>query len=374
MSPELTELDDLKKRLMKAERKLSELRDYIGLNEKKKGLKELEEEMASPDFWKDNAHANRIITEMKRLKEVTEPWERLFRELEELKELSDLTDEEDTSAIQDLAQEIDLLLKNVDSFQIRAMLSGRHDASNAILFIHSGAGGTESCDWAQMLFRMYTRWVEYKGYKTQVLEFLAGEEAGIKSVTMTINGDYVYGYLKAERGVHRLVRLSPFDSKKRRHTSFASVDVIPAIEDEVGVNIAPKDLRIDVYRATGPGGQGVNTTDSAVRITHIPTSIVVQCQNERSQHKNKAMAMKVLRARLYELEERKKKEELTKLHGKKENIEWGSQIRSYILHPYNMVKDHRTGYETSSPEKILNGEIDGFINAYLKRKNGDAIR
>ena len=360
--------DELKRSLQDIAGRLFEVKVYLDLDEKKEMISALEQKMAMPDFWKDNLQANKVITEMKRLKEITEPWQKSFKELAELQELVDLTDKEDTAAIRDLARETDLLYKTADSFQTKVILSGRHDTANAILTVHSGAGGTESCDWAQMLLRMYTRWAEFRGHKIKILDFMAGEEAGIKSATVAVSGDYAYGYLKAERGVHRLVRISPFDANKRRHTSFASVDVIPEIEDNAEVAIDPNDLRIDVYRATGPGGQGVNTTDSAVRITHIPTGVVAQCQDERSQHKNKAMAIKVLRARLYELEVRKKEKELAKLQGKKASIEWGSQIRSYVLHPYNMVKDHRTGYETGTPEKVLNGEIDRFIDAYLKKK------
>jgi peptide chain release factor 2 len=250
----------------------------------------------------------------------------------------------------------------------KSLLSANEDVSNAILSINAGAGGTESCDWASMLFRMYSKWSEKKGFKTSVIDFLSGEEAGIKNITAMIKGEYAYGYLKAENGVHRLVRISPFDANKRRHTSFASVDVIPEISDEIKVDINESDLRIDTYRSSGAGGQHVNVTDSAVRITHVPTGIVVQCQNERSQHKNKAMAMKVLKARLYEIEREKKMREIEKQYAEKRDIAWGSQIRSYVMHPYSMVKDHRTNFETSNTTAVMDGNLDGFIEAYLRKK------
>jgi len=246
------------------------------------------------------------------------------------------------------------------------MLSDPADKSNAIVSINSGAGGTEACDWANMLFRMYSKWADRKGYKLQTLDVLAGEEAGVKNVTAIIRGSFAYGYLKTENGVHRLVRISPFDSNKRRHTSFASVDVIPEISDDIKVDLSDKDLRVDTYRAGGKGGQHVNVTDSAVRITHIPTGVVVQCQNERSQYKNKAMAMKVLKARLYEEERKRKMKELTKHYSEKQKIEWGSQIRSYVMHPYSMVKDHRTSFQTSNVQAVMDGQIDDFIEAFLK--------
>jgi len=260
------------------------------------------------------------------------------------------------------------LEKRVDRLEFNSLLSDPVDKSNAILSINSGAGGTEACDWANMLLRMYSKWADSRGYSTQILDVLPGEEAGVKNVTAHIRGSFAYGYLKTENGVHRLVRISPFDSNKRRHTSFASVDVIPEISDEVKVEIAEKDLKIDTYRAGGRGGQHVNVTDSAVRITHIPTGIVVQCQNERSQYKNKSMALKVLKARLYEWEREKLEKELTKHYSEKQKIEWGSQIRSYVMHPYSMVKDHRTSFETSNVEAVMDGDLDEFIEAFLKLK------
>lgn len=256
----------------------------------------------------------------------------------------------------------------LDALEFKALLGKPEDKNNAILSINSGAGGTESCDWVSMLLRMYSKWAASKSFDVQQIDFLAGEEAGIKNVTIIIKGPYAYGYLKAETGVHRLVRISPFDANKRRHTSFASVDVIPEISDDIKIDIKESDLRIDTYRSSGSGGQHVNVTDSAVRITHIPTRIVVQCQNERSQHKNKVTAMKVLKARLYETEREKKRKELEKQYAEKQRIEWGSQIRSYVMHPYSMVKDHRTNCETSNVQAVMNGDLDDLMEAYLKLK------
>lgn len=306
---------------------------------------------------------------MKRLKSVSEPWAACWRELQTLEELSALIEKEDTASLEDLNRSIAALSKEAAALESKTLFRGESDPSNAIVSIAAGAGGTESCDWVSMLFRMYSRWAETRGFGKQVIDYLAGEEAGIKSVTVEIQGDYAFGWLQGEAGVHRLVRISPFDSNKRRHTSFAAVDVIPEIPDDIAVDLQEKDLRIDVYRASGPGGQGVNTTDSAVRITHLPTGLVVQCQNERSQHKNKAFAMKVLRARLHELERKRREEELARQHEKKQKIEWGSQIRSYVLQPYQMVKDHRTEVETGKTQAILNGEeLDIFLDAYLRWK------
>jgi peptide chain release factor 2 len=303
------------------------------------------------------------------LKAKVDPWKAAWGEWEALHDLASIVEANDANSLRDLKEALDLLKQKVSDLERQTFLGAEHDANPAILSITAGAGGTESCDWVAMLFRMYSRWSESKGFRRQVLDYLAGEEAGIKSVTMRIEGEYAYGWLQGESGVHRLVRISPFDANRRRHTSFAAVEVIPEVSDEIQIEIDEKDLRIDVYRASGPGGQGVNTTDSAVRITHLPTGIVVQCQNERSQHKNKAFAMKVLRARLMELERRKRQEQQALEYGKKKKIEWGSQIRSYVLHPYQMVKDHRTGLETGKAQAVLDGEeLDPFLEAYLKWK------
>ena len=278
------------------------------------------------------------------------------------------TKEEDKDLITDLSRSIETLLSGVERLEFNTLLSQEFDKNSAILSINAGAGGTESCDWVKMLLRMYTRFAENHGYKVKTIDMLPGEEAGVKNVTLLIEGDYVYGYLKAECGVHRLVRISPFDSNKRRHTSFASVDVIPEVEEDIDIKLEDNDLHIDVYRSKGAGGQSVNTTDSAVRITHIPTGIVAQCQNERSQHQNKQTALKILKARIYELERAKKEEAMLVYGGQKKKIEFGSQIRSYVMHPYSMVKDHRTDFETGDVSKVMNGGIDDFIEAYLKKQ------
>ena len=283
---------------------------------------------------------------------------------EEVAVLQELLGEgEDVSA--DLVSRINALAELVEDAELKMILGGKHDANNAILTIHSGSGGTESQDWAQMLYRMFSRYIERKGFKSEILDYQPGDEAGIKSVTLLVEGDYAYGYLKAENGVHRLVRISPFDANSRRHTSFASVLAVPELDDDIDIEINEKDLRIDTYRSSGAGGQHVNTTDSAVRITHIPTGVVVCCQNERSQIKNRDVAMKVLKSRLYELELEKQQKEQKALAGEKKEISWGSQIRSYVLHPYRMIKDHRTDFETGNVEPVLDGDLDGFIRAYL---------
>ncbi len=323
--------------------------------------------MSVPGFWDDSQKANKVIQELKELKSKLEPWEESKKQYEELKGLAEIIEPTDESSIVQIQKELESLSKKIGGIEFKALFSGEHDRSSVILSINAGAGGTESCDWASMLFRMYTRWAQRKGYKVDVLDYLAGEEAGIKNVTILIKGDYAFGNLKSESGVHRLVRISPFDANKRRHTSFASVDVIPEIEEDIKIDIDEKDLRIDVYRASGPGGQGVNTTDSAVRITHIPTGIVVQCQNERSQLKNKHTALKVLKARLYEKKIEEQQEKLKSMYAEKQKIEWGSQIRSYVMHPYNMVKDHRTEFETAKVNQILDGELDEFIEAYIRK-------
>ena len=279
--------------------------------------------------------------------------------------ISLLHGEEDAGMLSEVQTEVNRIEKEIGEFELQAMLSGENDKANAILSIHPGAGGTESQDWAEILLRMYLRWAERRGYKAEINDYQPGEGAGVKSVTVTISGDYAYGYLRAENGVHRLVRISPFDANKRRHTSFASVFVFPELEDDIKVDIREDDLRIDTYRSSGAGGQHVNKTDSAVRITHIPTNIVVQCQNDRSQHKNKSTAMKILRSRLYELEHEKQKEKMEEIQGEKKEIGWGHQIRSYVLHPYRLVKDLRTKVEIGNADAVLDGEIDTFIEAFL---------
>jgi len=323
--------------------------------------------MSNSGFWNDTEKSSQTVRQLKSLKSTVEPWQEASKEYRELKELADITEAADQGMAVSLSQGADNLIKKVDKLEFATLLDGEFDHSSAILSVNAGAGGTESCDWVGMLFRMYNRWAELKGYKAKVIDILFGEEAGIKNATLLIEGEYAYGYLKAERGVHRLVRISPFDANKRRHTSFASVDVIPEIEEDIDIAIDEKDLAIETYRSSGPGGQHMQKTDSAVRVTHLPTGIVVQSQNERSQHQNKQNVLKILKAKLYELEQEKKKKELSQLYeGQKKKIEWGSQIRSYVMHPYNMVKDHRSKYETGNVAAFMDGEIDAAIEAYLK--------
>jgi peptide chain release factor 2 len=323
-------------------------------------------EVAKSDFWNDNESAQKILKRRADSQRSVTLWQDLHKQAEDILAMCELLAEEDDDSIaKEIADSLAALEEALAGAEFKSMLSEENDASNAILAINSGAGGTESQDWAQILMRMYLRWADRKGYKAEILDTQYGEEAGIKSATIVITGEYAYGYLKAEIGVHRLVRISPFDSNKRRHTSFASIFVCPEIEDAIEIEIKDEDLRVDVYRASGPGGQGVNTTDSAVRLTHLPTGIVVQCQNERSQIKNKSSAMKVLKSRIYEQEMEKQEEEKKELEKKKKKIEWGSQIRSYVLHPYQMVKDLRTNVETGNVDAVLDGDLEKFMEAYL---------
>nr|PZN10438.1 MAG: peptide chain release factor 2 [Caldicoprobacter oshimai] len=329
-------------------------------------IKELEQSMNDPEFWNDLERSQKVNREIKALKNKVERYKKLWSKIEDLEVLIELAlEEQDYSVTDEVSSSLRQLDKEVNAFNMETLLNGPYDRNNAIVSLHAGAGGTEAMDWVAMLFRMYTRWCEDKGYEVKVLDMLPGEEAGIKSVTFHVIGPNAYGYLRCERGVHRLVRISPFDASGRRHTSFASVDVMPELEDDTEIEIRPEDLRIDTYRASGAGGQHVNKTESAVRITHLPTGIVVQCQNERSQIQNRETAMKMLKARLLELKEREHEEKLRQLKGEVKKIEWGSQIRSYVFHPYNLVKDHRTGVETGNIQAVMDGELDQFINAYL---------
>lgn len=324
--------------------------------------------MAEPGFWNDTKKANDKIKELKVLKAMLDPWSEVSRGLADAKELFGLVEKSDTDSIRHIEEEITALETKLSSIEFKSLLGKPEDKNNAILSINAGAGGTESCDWVSMLLRMYCKWAAAGRFEVQQIDLLSGEGAGVKNITVIIKGPYAYGYLKSESGVHRLVRISPFDANRRRHTSFASVDVIPEISDDIKIDIKESDLRIDTYRSSGKGGQHVNVTDSAVRITHLPTGIVAQCQNERSQHKNRTMAMKVLKARLYEVEMEKKKKELEKQYAQKQKIEWGSQIRSYVMHPYSLVKDHRTGHQTSNVQAVMDGDLDDFMEAYLKLK------
>ncbi len=322
--------------------------------------------MSAAGFWDDTQRSSETIKKLKSFKLIVEPWDNAYLKYQELKELAEISLDEDKELIADLIRNSELLLGEVEKLEFTALLNGEFDKNSAILNINAGAGGTESCDWVSMLLRMYNRWAQKRGYSFKIIDILEGEEAGIKNITALVEGDYTYGYLKAERGVHRLVRISPFDANKRRHTSFASVDVIPELESDTDVAIGDKDLVIDTYRASGPGGQHMQKTDSAVRITHLPTGIVVQCQNERSQHQNKQTALKILKARIFELEREKKEKEVQKHSSEKKKIEWGSQIRSYVMHPYSLIKDHRTDFETGNVTKVMDGDIDEFIEAFLK--------
>ncbi len=326
----------------------------------------MEEQTQDPGFWNDIENSSVVLQKTKNLKQKVEAFEELEKQWEDTLMMTDMAiEEKDESLYSELNDATLKLEENMSSMKLDALLNGPYDKNNAIISLHAGAGGTEAQDWAEMLLRMYLRWAERRGFKTETLDYLAGDEAGVKSATILISGLNAYGYLKAEKGVHRLVRISPFDASGRRHTSFASLDVMPELDDTVQIDINPDDLKVDTYRSSGAGGQHVNKTESAIRITHIPTGIVVACQNERSQHKNRDTAMKMLMAKLIELKERENKEKIEDLKGEQKDIAWGSQIRSYVFHPYNLVKDHRTGFEMGNITAVMDGDLDGFINAYL---------
>ena len=331
-------------------------------------LSELEKETLKQVFWsKDNSS---ILQEIKILKDKVNSYTKVYTSLENLEEMNNLlTTEEDNDLIKELLHDTKQLKEDIENLEIKTLLSGKYDANNAIVSMHPGAGGTESQDWVEMLYRMYTRWAEKHGFQVKELDYLEGDEAGIKSVTFLVKGEYAYGYLKGEMGVHRLVRISPFDSGGRRHTSFASVEVLPEINDDIEVDINPEDLRIDTYRASGAGGQHINKTSSAVRITHIPTNIVVTCQSERSQIQNRETAMKMLKSKLFDLKEKEHEKNISDLKGEQKDIAWGSQIRSYIFCPYTLVKDHRTNYEVGNVQAVMDGQLDDFIKEYLKKFN-----
>lgn len=329
-------------------------------------IEELENKAAEPGFWDDLENSQKILQKTKALKSKVESYEKLVSELDDLKTLNELAmEEEDGGVIPEIGEGIDKLKAKYEKLRLETLLTKPYDKNNAILTLHAGAGGTEAQDWAQMLLRMYTRWAEAHEYTVKILDCLDGDEAGIKSVAIQIIGENAYGYLRSEKGVHRLVRISPFDASGRRHTSFASLDVMPELDDEIKVDINPDDLRVDTYRSSGAGGQHINKTDSAVRITHIPTGVVVSCQTERSQFQNRDTAMKMLKAKLMVLKEREHKEKIEDLKGVQLDIAWGSQIRSYVFCPYTMVKDHRTNYETGDVNAVMDGDLDKFINAYL---------
>jgi len=337
----------------------------LKVEDKRIEVKFLQEKMSASDFWNDQKAATSVVEKLKVAKSDVDDWDILSHKLEELKELVALGDD---SLSPEITAEIGTLKKEVDGLKLRVLFSGKFDNCHAIVDINSGAGGTEACDWSSMLFRMYVQWAEKSKFKLSILDEVRGEEAGIKSISFIVEGKRAYGLLRSERGVHRLVRISPFDANKRRHTSFASVDVIPEIEDDVDIEIKPDDLKIDTYRSGGAGGQHVNKTDSAVRITHIPSGLIVACQSQRSQQQNKIFALNVLKSKLYEIQEEAKKKNLENISGTKRKIEWGSQIRSYVLHPYLLVKDHRTDCEVHDAKSVLDGRLEDFIYAYLKEE------
>ncbi|MCE5241525.1 peptide chain release factor 2 [bacterium] len=352
---------------------LKEMGDRLDLAGKRQELTELEQVTQKEGFWDSPDEAQKHMQKISRLQDFLAPWEGIIGQLGDLGELAELgVAEGDESLTGEIEADVEKLQRQVNDLEFQAILGGRYDSSNAILSINAGAGGTEACDWADMLLRMYQMWAEGRRYGFELLSFVEGEAAGFSSVTARVVGNMAYGYLKAEQGVHRLVRLSPFDQAKRRHTSFASVDVIPEIGEDVEVDIPAEDLRVDTYRAGSAGGQHVNKTDSAVRITHLPTGIVVSCQNERSQHANRRTAMGVLRAKLFELERQKRRQQLAALRGEQSKIDFGSQIRSYVMQPYTMVKDHRTNHETANVQAVLDGDLDDFIRAYLQMRVGES--
>jgi peptide chain release factor 2 len=345
-------------------KRYSKFEGIFDAEHKRTEVLELEKKAAAPEFWNNQEEAQSVLQKRSRLEQDIQLDAKLGREIDDLKALVELADEGE-DVIPELMREVETLERESQHTEIRMLLSGEHDASNAIVTIHPGAGGVDSQDWAEMLVRMYLRWSERSGYATKVLDYQPGDEAGVKSVTFLVEGDFAYGYLSSESGVHRLVRISPFNAMGKRQTSFASVFVYPQLDDKIEIQIEEKDLRIDTYRSSGAGGQHVNVTDSAVRITHIPTGIVVSCQNERSQIRNREMARTVLRARLYELETEKKRKQLQAVEDSKLDISWGNQIRSYVLHPYRLVKDHRTKHETSNADRVLDGDIEEFIYRFL---------
>ena len=334
---------------------------------KEKRIEELEKEMEAPDFWDDAEESQKKMKELKYMKDDLQTYENLRTQMEDMETLIEMGYEEnDPDLIPEIQEMLDEFQKSFDDIRVKTLLSGEYDSNDAIVTLHAGAGGTESCDWASMLYRMYTRWADKKGFSLEVLDYLDGDEAGIKSVTFEVRGENAYGYLKSEKGVHRLVRISPFNAAGKRQTSFVSCDVMPDIEEDVDVEIRDDDIRVDTYRSSGAGGQHINKTSSAIRITHLPTGIVVQCQNERSQHMNKDKAMQMLKAKLYLLKQQENEEKLSGIRGEVTEIGWGNQIRSYVMQPYTMVKDHRTSEETGNVDSVMDGNIDLFINAYLK--------
>lgn len=363
----MVELEQYKFTVNQYKEPMKELGLSLSLSHKHEQIKELESEMREEDFWNNPDKAQEVTKKLKNLKDTVSAYHALEMTLDDVSTMIELGNEEnDASVIPEIEELLGEFEIEFDNLKIQTLLSGEYDKNNAIVTLHAGAGGTESCDWAGMLYRMYSKWADSHGFKTEVLDYLDGDEAGIKSITFEVNGENAYGYLKSEKGVHRLVRISPFNAAGKRQTSFASCDVMPDIEEDLSVEIADEDIRIDTYRSSGAGGQHINKTDSAIRITHIPTGVVVQCQNERSQHKNKDKAMQMLKAKLYLIKEQENREKLSDIRGEVSDNGWGNQIRSYVMQPYTMVKDHRTSEETGNVDAVLDGDIDPFINAYLK--------
>lgn len=366
-------LDELKIHCGDVDKRIKYLETYLEVEKKRKRKQEIEEKMSAPDFWNNREKAQEMVENLSSCKNLIEPFDRLKNEIHDFIALAQLIEESpDEAILNDADKTWAKLSENISRLELISFLSGKFDRNSSYFTIHAGAGGTESCDWASMLLRMYRRWFERRGYKDEIIDIQPGEEAGIKSVTLFVTGDFAFGYLKAERGVHRLVRISPFDSNARRHTSFASVEAFPELGEDVEVEINEKDLKVDTYRASGAGGQHVNKTDSAIRITHIPTGTMVSCQMERSQHKNRTAAMKMLKAKLYELQEIQRKKEADSIRGEKTDMGWGNQIRSYVLHPYQMVKDLRTDVETGNTGAVLDGDLDRFVEAWLKTNKNDS--
>lgn len=366
----MVEFEELRLRLLDSEKPIENLKEALAIDSLKAEVEVLEKESAAPDFWDDMENSQKVMQKIGSLKAKVTGYESLKSDYEDALVMIELADEEgDLSLLDDCTASVKDIETRVEDMTLSTLLSGEFDGKNALLTFHAGAGGTEAQDWAEMLFRMYNRWGERHGYKVSTLDYLDGDVAGIKSATILVEGENAYGYLKGEMGIHRLVRVSPFDSSGRRHTSFASVEVMPEIDDDVNVDIREEDIKMDVYRASGAGGQKVNKTSSAVRLTHIPTGIVVSCQIERSQHQNREVAMRMLKSKLVEIKERENLERIEDIKGDQKEIAWGSQIRSYVFMPYTLAKDHRTGFEMGNITAVMDGDIDGFINAYLKQKS-----
>ncbi len=358
-------LEEFRTYIQNTKERIEQLHEFLKIEEREAEIVEIQQKMSAPGFWDNKETAQKIVARLSSCKSATEPYKKLLSEIENLEVLLEMA-EEDPEMLAEAGESCGHLTQELDKVELLSFMSGPFDSNNVFVSIHAGAGGTESCDWASMLLRMYRRWFERRGWKDEIIEIQQGDEAGVKSVTLRVQGEFAYGYAKAEKGVHRLVRISPFDSAARRHTSFASVDIFPELEDDIDIDIDESVLKVDTYRASGAGGQHVNTTDSAIRITHLPTGAVVACQSQRSQHKNRATAMKMLKAKLYELEEEKRRNEADELRGAKTEMGWGNQIRSYVLHPYQMVKDLRTSIETGNTAAVLDGDLDQFVEGWLK--------